>query len=59
MSFTHGDFDYEYLRGIAVDENDAPRFDHLSFAGHFDTTMVGRRGAKRPKTEHELHDHRD
>ena len=59
MRFTHGDFDYEYLRGIAVDENDAPRFDHLSFAGHFNTTIVGRRGAKRPNTEHELHDHRD
>ncbi|MGI9657952.1 MAG: radical SAM domain-containing protein [Gaiellaceae bacterium] len=58
MSFTHGDFDYEYLRGIAVDENDEPRFDHLSFAGHFDTTMVGRKGAKRPDTERELNGHR-
>ncbi len=58
MSFTHGDFDYEYLRAIAVGENDEPRFDHLSFAGHFDITMVGRRGAKRPAAEHELHEHR-
>lgn len=58
MSFTHGDFDYDYLRGIAVDENDEPRFDHLSFAGHFDTTMVGRKGAKRPRAERELNEHR-
>ena len=58
MSFTPGDFDYEYLRGIAVDENDTPRFDHMSFAGHFDTTMVGRAGAKRPKLERELNEPR-
>jgi hypothetical protein len=49
---------YQYLRALAVDENDTPRFEHLSFAGHFDTTMVGRRGAKRPAAEHELDEHR-
>lgn len=58
MSFTHGDFDYDYLRALAVDENDEPRFEHLSFAGHFDITMIGRRGAKRPTAEHELNEHR-
>ena len=59
MSFTHGDFDYEYLRALTVDDNDEPRFKHLSFAGHFDTTMVGRRGIKRPETERELNPFRE
>jgi hypothetical protein len=59
MSFTHGDFDYEYLRALAVDENDEPRFKHLSFAGHFDTTMVGRRGIKRAETEREINPFRE
>ncbi len=59
MSFTHGDFDYEYLRAIAVDENDEPRFPHLSFAAHFDTTMVGRKGIKKPTAEAELHEYRE
>lgn len=58
MSFTHGDFNYDYLRAIAVDENDAPRFPHLSFAAHFDTTMVGRSGSKKPQSEQELHEYR-
>ena len=58
MSFTHGDFSYDYLRAIAVDENDKPRFPHLSFAGHFDTTMVGRKGIKKPASEQELHEYR-
>ncbi len=59
MSFTHGDFDYDYLRALAVDEHDEPRFEHLSFAGHFDTTMVGRRGLKRPRSERELNPFRE
>lgn len=58
MSFTHGDFDYEYLRAVAVDQNDEPRFPHLSFACHIDTTMVGRSGIKKPKSEAELSEHR-
>ena len=58
MSFTHGDFDYEYLRAVAVDENDEPRFPHLSFAAHFDTTMAGRTGIKKPQSEQELHEFR-
>ncbi len=58
MSFTHGDFNYDYLRAIAVDENDEPRFPHLSFAAHFDTTMVGRTGIKKPQSEQELHEYR-
>lgn len=58
MSFTHGDFDYEYLRAIAVTGDDEPRFPHLSFAAHFDTTMVGRTGIKKPGSEQELHEYR-
>lgn len=58
MSFTHGDFDYEYLRALAVDEHDEPRFPHLSFACHMDTTMMGRRGLRKPASEAELHDYR-
>ncbi len=60
MSFSHGDFDYDYLRRIAVDDDGAPRFGdrELSFACHMDTTMVGRAGIKKPTTEAELNDFR-
>ncbi len=58
MSFTHGDFDYDYLRAVAVGEDDKPRFPHLSFAAHFDTTMVGRADIKKPQSEAELHEYR-
>ncbi len=58
MSFTHGDFDYDYLRSVAVDRRGRRRFSHLSFAAHFDSTMVGRSGAKKPKSEAELVDMR-
>ncbi len=59
MSFSHGDFDEEYLRALALDPvTGRPRFRHLAFAGHFDTTMRGRRGAGRPRRESDLHDAR-
>lgn len=58
MSFTHGDFDYDYLRAVAVDENGEPRVAHLSFACHFDTTMVGRKGIPKPTSETQLDDYR-
>jgi len=58
MSFTHGDFSYEYLLAIALDDTGAPRFPHLSFACHMDTTMIGRRGIKKPQREAELDDYR-
>ena len=58
MSFSHGDFDYDYLRGIALDENGERRFDELSFACHMDTTMVGRSGLKKPTRESEMHERR-
>lgn len=58
MSMTHGDFDYDYLRRLALDANGRPRFRRLSFAAHFDTTMFGRRGVRRPERESDLDGHR-
>ncbi len=58
MSMTHGDFDYDYLKRVCVDGDGNPRFRYVSFAGHFDTTMIGRRGARRPQREEELNSHR-
>ncbi|HET9058597.1 MAG TPA: hypothetical protein VFN61_01650 [Acidimicrobiales bacterium] len=58
MSMTHGDFDYDYLRKVCVGSDGKPRFGYVSFAGHFDTTMIGRKGARRPERESDLHAHR-
>jgi len=59
MSMTHGDFDYDYLEQLALDPRTGkPRFKHLSFAGHFDSMMFGRRGIKRVHDEVELHPYR-
>ncbi len=59
MSMSHGDFDYAYLEALALDPaTGLPRFEHLSFAGHFDTMMFGRTGIKRAKREEELHPYR-
>ena len=49
MSFTHGDFDYDYLERLAIGPDGQPRTRFLSFAAHFDTTMRGRRGAVPPR----------
>ena len=54
MSMTHGDFDYDYLVRLALDDEGKPRFDRLSFAGHFDSLMRGRRGVPRPRSESDL-----
>jgi len=55
MSMTHGDFDYDYLVALALDPRTGERrFDHLAFAGHFDSMMFGRRGIKRVGAEAEL-----
>ena len=54
MSMTHGDFDYDYLERLALDASGSPRFAKLSFAGHFDSLMRGRRGIPRPHFEAEL-----
>ena len=59
MSFTHGDFDYSYLERVAVGPDGKRRFHRISFAGHFDTTMRGRRGAVRVEREADLNDHRE
>ena len=51
MSMTHGDFDYDYLERLALDpDTGRPRFTHLSFAGHFDSMMYGRRGRREPSS---------
>jgi hypothetical protein len=54
MSMSHGDFSYEYLRSLVLGPDGAPRFRSLSFAGHFDSTMLGRRGLRRPAGEASL-----
>jgi len=58
MSFTHVDFDYDYLERLAVGPDGRPRFARLGFAAHFDTTMVGRRGIRRAGREADLHRYR-
>ena len=58
MSFTHGDMDYSYLKALAIGSDGQPRFKRLSFAGHFDTTMRGRRGLRIPTSEAELNSFR-
>jgi hypothetical protein len=55
MSMTHGDFDDDYLRRLAVGPDGQPRFALLRFAGHFDSLMLGRRGLPRPRSEADLH----
>jgi hypothetical protein len=54
MSMTHGDFDYRYLERLALGPDGRPRFNKLSFAGHFDSLMHGRRGLPRPGSERAL-----
>lgn len=58
MSMSHGDFDYDYLVALAVGPDGRPRFELLSFALHVDSTMVGRRAARRVTTESELNPER-
>jgi hypothetical protein len=59
MSMTHGDFDYDYLVALALDPRTGERrFEHLAFAGHFDSMMFGRRGIKRVACEAELNPQR-
>ena len=53
MSFSHGDFDYDYLKGVAQSLNRVG-IRHISFAAHFDKMMNGRRGNKRPESEESL-----
>ncbi|MFJ2543797.1 hypothetical protein [Microbacterium sp. NPDC087589] len=59
MSMTHGDFEYDYLLDVVLDEEGKPRFDKVSFAAHFDSLMRGRKGAVRPHSEAELNPFRE
>lgn len=59
MSMTHGDFDYDYLLEVVLDDDGKPAFDKVSFAAHFDSLMRGRRGAVRPRSEAELNPFRE
>ncbi len=54
MSFSHGDFDDDYLRALALGPDGKRRFEQLSFAIHIDSTMQGRRSVPRPVSEAEL-----
>jgi hypothetical protein len=58
MSFTHGDFDDDYLEAVVLRPDGTPRFPSVSFAVHIDATMRGRRSVRRPTGEAELHDER-
>lgn len=51
MSMSHGDFDDDYLKALALRTDGTRRLDRLSFAGHFDSLMFGRRGIERPHDE--------
>jgi hypothetical protein len=59
MSFSHGDFNYEYLERLALGPGGRPRFRRLSFAAHCDITMRGRRGRPRPASEADLNPFRE
>ncbi len=58
MSMSHGDFDYDYLERLALDDQGRPRLGRLSFAGHFDMLMFGRRDIPRAGSERELNPYR-
>jgi hypothetical protein len=58
MSFTHGDFDYDYLERLVLAPDGRPRLWRVSFAAHFDSLMFGRRGIPRPPDEASLNPYR-
>src|SRR3954469_14626809 len=47
MSMSHGDFDYAYLRSLVIGDDGTTRLPFVSFAGHFDSLMLGRQGLPR------------
>ena len=55
MSMTHGDVDATYLHRLVTGPDGRRRLDRVSFAGHFDMLMFGRRGMERPPDEASLH----
>ena len=46
MSFTHGDFDYDYLVKLVLGPDGRRRLRRVSFAAHFDSLMFGRRASR-------------
>ena len=58
MSFTHGDFGYDYLQSLVLGADGRPRLRRVSFAAHFDMLMHGRRGIPRPADEASLNPYR-
>ena len=58
MSFSHGDFDYDYLEKLVLRRDGTRRFERISFALHIDSTMKGRRGIRRASTEEQLNPYR-
>jgi len=58
MSMSHGDFDADYLTALTLDAHGRPRLPRVSFAGHFDSLMFGRRGIERPPDERSLNPYR-
>ncbi|MGI8845890.1 MAG: radical SAM domain-containing protein [Thermoleophilaceae bacterium] len=54
ISMTHGDFDYDYLRRLALGPDGRPRCDLLRVAAHVDSLMLGRRSVPRPGAEADL-----
>lgn len=58
MSMSHGDFDPDYLEQLVLDHAGRRRLDRVSFAGHFDMLMFGRRGIARPPDEASLDPYR-
>ena len=59
MSFTHGDVDHDYLERLVLGPGRRLRLRRVSFAGHFDSLMFGRRGLPRPPDEASLNPHRE
>jgi hypothetical protein len=59
MSMSHGDFSFDYLRDLVLGPDGTPRFRSISFAGHFDSLMLGRRGLRRPPDEASLNPFRE
>ncbi len=55
MSMSHGDFDLAHLEALVRGPDGRVRLPRVSFAGHFDSLMRGRRGLVRPRSEAELH----
>ena len=58
MSFTHGDVDADYLERLVLGPDGRRRLPRISFAGHFDMLMFGRRGIERPPDEAALNPYR-